>query len=223
MNPLNHRLVVVADAIDWLKETKDPGGRSFLGSLPDYSEFPHKSLEEWKDWFQSTANLILSKTSPEGVSLFFQSDIKHEGLWIDKAFLIQLAARDLGQHLLFHKIFCRFPPGTITFGRPSYSHLLAFSQTIKPDLRYSTADVVGDVGEKTWPRGMGIKAAISACEFVLRQTSTKTLVNPFCGEGSVLAAANYVGLHALGIERSPKRAEAARKLKINDEGTNWVF
>jgi hypothetical protein len=141
----NPREVICTDAIEWLQNYSASEGASFLGSLPDYSEFPTYTLEQWKSWFIDTARLILNKTSPEGVTIFFQSDIKHEGLWVDKGYLIQKAAELEGHNLLWHKIFCRAPVGTIMFGRPSYSHMLCFSRTVVPDLAKSTADVIGDM------------------------------------------------------------------------------
>ncbi len=216
------REVFTEDALVWLKNFTETSGYSFLGSLPDISEFPGYSLEQWKEWFQSTAELILSKTSPEGVTIFFQSDIRHENIWIDKAYLVQKAAEKMGHNLLFHKIFCRAEPGTIMFGRPAYSHMVCFSKTVIPDLAKSSPDVVPDLGDKTWVRGMGLEASIHASQYVLKQTTTRTLVNPFCGEGSVLAAANFVGLNAIGIERSVKRAEKARVLQVSKTGKTWA-
>lgn len=221
-NENNTRQVFCDDALPWLQAFDKTEGHSFLGSLPDISEFPGYSLEQWKDWFEATASLILRKTSPEGVTIFFQSDIKHEGLWVDKAFLIQKSAEKLGHKLLFHKIFCRAIPGTIMFGRPSYSHMIAFSKTVIPDVSKSTADVVPDLGEKTWVRGMGLEASLVAAQFIKKHTTTHTLVNPFCGEGSVLAAANFTGLNAIGIERSPKRAEKARSLSVSKDGKSFI-
>jgi hypothetical protein len=215
------REVFCDDAVAWLERYEDRGGTSFLGSLPDFSEFQTWTLGQWKEWFEATAALILTKTSPDGVSIFFQSDIKHEGLWVDKAFLVQKAAERLGHGLLFHKIFCRSAPGTVMFGRPAYSHMLAFSRTVVPDVARSTADVLPDLGAKTWVRGMGLEASLFAATFVRKHTATRTLVNPFCGEGSVLAAANHAGLNAVGIERSPKRAEKARHLRVAPGGKSW--
>ena len=216
------REVFCHDAIVWLQNYVEVEKCSFLGSLPDISEFPGFSLSEWKDWFETAAGLILSKTSSSGVSLFFQSDIKHQGLWVDKSFLIQKVAEKLGHNLLFHKIYCRAPVGTIMFGRPAYSHMLCFSKDVVPDLAKSTADVVPDLGDKTWVRGMGLEASLQACQFILKQTATRTLINPFCGEGSVLAAANFVGLNAIGIEKSPKRAQKARSLQVSANGASFV-
>ncbi len=59
-------------------------------------------------------------------------------------------------------------------------------------------------------------------KFVLEQTSSKTLVHPFCGQGSMLAVANDLGLSAIGIARSPKRAELARILIVNSEDKKFL-
>jgi hypothetical protein len=215
------REVICDDAIKWLQNYEDKGGVSFLGSLPDFSEFQSFTLEQWKEWFLDTASLILSRTSPEGVTIFFQSDIKHEGIWVDKGYIVSKAAEKLGHNLLWHKIFCRAQPGTIMFGRPAYSHMLCFSRKVVPDISKSTADVIPDLGEKTWVRGIGLEASLFAANFVKKHTTTKTLINPFCGEGSVIAAANFAGLNAVGIERSPKRAHKASLLQVSHDGKGF--
>lgn len=218
---MSQRTVHCTDALEWLKAQGVLSGCSMLASMPDISEFPAYSLNSWKEWFTGTAELILSKADPQGVTIFYQSDIKFDGHWVDKGFLCQKAAEKLGQELLWHKIVCRSPAGTVTFGRPSYSHMLCFSKNLKADPAKSTADVIGDIGDKTWQRGMGLEACLVAAKFVAAETSTRTLVNPFCGEGSMLAAANSIGLNAIGIERSPKRAEKARQLKLIIETKSW--
>lgn len=215
------REIHCADAIEWLKASPVLDGCSLIASMPDRSEFPKLSLAEWSEWFVDTAELILSRTPEDGVTLFFQSDIKVDGVWIDKAYLVQKAAERAGHALLWHKIFCRAEPGSVTYGRPAYSHLLCFSRGVRAEVSRSTADVVSDLGEKTWVRGMGLNACRVAARFVAEETQTRTLVNPFCGMGSVLAVANEIGLDAVGIERSPKRAEKAKLLKLTANGKDW--
>lgn len=217
------RTVHCDDAIEWLTNSPVLEGCSLVASMPDISEFPKFTLTEWKEWFISTAKLILSKTPDEGVCFFYQSDIKHENVWVDKAYLVQKAAEELGVELLWHKVVCRFPAGTITFGRPAYSHMLCFSKKLRPDLAKSTADVLPDIGDKTWERGMGLEACQVIAKFVATQTQTKTLVHPFCGEGGMLAVASSHGLDTIGIERSPKRAEKARRMQISADGKEWVL
>ncbi len=215
------RTVHATDAIAWLQAHPVQPGTSLIASLPDFSEFPGLSLAEWKTWFTDTARLILSKTPEAGVTLFFQSDIKFEGEWVNKAYLVSKAADQLGHATLFHKIFCRAAPGNTTFGKPAYSHLLAFSKSVRPDVSRSTPDVLESLGDKVWVRGMGFEACKVALEFVRTETQTHTIINPFCGQGSILAVANSLGFHAVGIEKSPKRAEHARKLQVDSKARGF--
>lgn len=207
------REVFCTDAIEWLAIDRDYTGCSFVASLPDISEFNLK-LDDWKEWFIQTATLILQATSVDGVAIFFQTDVKIDGRWIDKAYLVQKAAELVGSHQLFHKIMCRIPPGAEMKGRPAYSHLLCFSKKHIFDIGRNNADVFPAVGEKTWERGMGIDVSLMIAKLIKNQTNSHTVINPFCGEGSMLAAANYHGLNAIGIERSPKRADKANRLKV---------
>jgi hypothetical protein len=207
------REIFCEDAILWLQQNHDFAPASLVASLPDISEFTGYSVAKWKSWFEQTAELVFQKTSVNGVTIFYQSDIKREGAWVDKAYLCQKVAEKLGHELLWHKIICRNLPGSISFGRPSYSHILCFSKNLRLDMAKSTADVMPEMGEKTWERGMGAKATAMIAKFIAEQTETKLVINPFCGEGSMLLAANKWGLNAIGIERSPKRAATAKDLQ----------
>lgn len=209
------RTVFCDDALEWLKKSEIKPGTSVIASMPDISEFTGMPLEKWKEWFENTAELVLSKTWEDGVTIFYQSDIKYEGEWVDKAYLCQKMAEKLGHKLLWHKIICRVKPGYATFGRPAYSHILCFSKNFRiHDLTKSTPDVIPDIGDKTWERGMGLEACQMIAKFLSEQTNTKTLVHPFCGQGGMLAMANHYGLDAVGIERSPKRADLARIMQV---------
>jgi len=207
------RIVHCEDALKWLGSRGPQTGASFITSMPDYSEFPSFTLEQWKLWFMNAAALVLSGCPDDGVAIFFQTDIKVEGTWVDKAYLCQKAAEQTGHALLWHKLTCRAAPGRVTFGRPSYSHLLCFSKNIRADLERSTTDILPEAGEVTWTRGMGVQACITACRFVLSHTETRTVIDPFCGHGTVLAVANELGLDAIGVELSPKRAKKAQALQ----------
>ncbi|WP_342377800.1 site-specific DNA-methyltransferase [Myxococcus stipitatus] len=206
------RTVHCEDALTWLVAQPVLTGCSAVASLPDASEFPTLSLAEWKAWFIRAAALVMSRVPDDGVAIFYQTDVKDEGLWVDKGYLVSRAAEEAGLGMLWHKVVCRRAPGTVTFGRPAYSHMLCFSKGVRPDLAKSTADVLPDAGEVTWTRGMGVEACQLACRFILEQTSTRTVVDPFCGHGTALAVANAMGLRAVGVELSRKRARKARNL-----------
>jgi len=207
-----NRSVHHADAITWLSQNniKDC---SIVTSLPDISEFSKFSLDEWKSWFVKTATLVLSKSDPRGVVIFYQSDIKRDGVWIDKSYLCQKAAEESSAVLISHKIICRAPAGVDTNTKPGYSHLMCFSKQ-PMELKKNFADVLSDAGETTWTRGMGVEACKLACEFVLENTSTRTILDPFCGHGAVLAVANELGMDAIGIDHKLKYSKIAQELSV---------
>jgi hypothetical protein len=209
------RVVHCQDALAWLESQPVLSGCSIITSLPDRSEFPSLTLEQWKEWFVRAAALVLSRCPDDGVAIFYQTDLKTDGVWVDKSYLCQKAAEQAGHSLIWHKIVCRAPAGSITHGRPAYSHMLCFSRGVRADLARSTADVLPEAGDVTWTRGMGLQACLAACRYILKNTATRAVVDPFCGHGTALAAANSLGLDAIGVELGPKRARKARALKLD--------
>ncbi|HVY30755.1 MAG TPA: hypothetical protein VHB79_29550 [Polyangiaceae bacterium] len=208
------RVVVQAEARAWLRANPAQPTDAVVTSLPDISELPElgPGLSGWQNWFVETAGELLCWTAPGMPCLFFQSDVRHHGRWIDKSYLVQKAAEQAGATLVFHKIVCRHAPGTLTQGRASYSHLLALVRGAELIPRKPSADVLPDAGAMSWSRAMGARACEAACRFLLAETPARRVVDPFCGKGSVLAIANALGLDALGVELSAKRCRAARKL-----------
>lgn len=186
---------------------------SAVTSLPDVSEV-NMTLPAWRAWFLDAVQLVVACVPDDGAALFFQTDIKVEGHWIDKGSLVVRAVEDAGAHLLFHKVVCRRQPGQMTFGRPGYTHLIAASRGLRcPDIT-GLPDVVVDAGRLTWVRAMGVRAAAQAVAFARDHAGARAIFDPFCGVGTTLAVANTLGLDALGVEKSRKRAERARALAI---------
>ncbi len=210
-----NRFVHQTDAVAWLKANPLLRGQSIITSLPDSCEVPKLGFLGWRTWFIDAVKTCLDACPDDSAALFFQTDVKREGAWIDKSHLCQLGADAAGARLLWHKIVCRAPAGTITFGRPAYAHLLAFSRGLTANLDLSTADVIPRLGKMTWARAMGIEACVVACRFLLTGTTSRTVVDPFCGVGSALAVANALGMDAIGVELSRKRAEKARELRVH--------
>jgi hypothetical protein len=208
------RVVHHAEAVAWLRAHTPLSGASVVTSLPDVAELPGLEVPAWARWFEDTAALVMQAVPDEGVAVFFQSDVKHGGAWIDKGALVQRAADRVGTRLLFHKIVCRKPAGTVTFGRASYSHLLAYSRGARPRPERATADVLPDAGFMPGTKSMGAKACADACRFVQRETPTRTIVDPFCGYGTVLAVANALGLNAIGVDLSARMCRKARTLRL---------
>lgn len=209
------RAVHHADALAWLPAHAPLTGASVVTSLPDVSELPQLSFDEWRRWFEDAAALVMRAVPDDGVAIFFQSDIRHAGLWVDKGALVARAAANAGMGLLFHKIVCRKPPGTITFGRSSYAHLLAFARTLRPRAGHASPDVIADGGFKPGVKAMGAAACALACRFIREETPTRTVVDPFCGYGTVLAVANALGLDAVGVDLAARMCRRARTLQLD--------
>jgi hypothetical protein len=207
------RIVHHGDGLAFLA-TPLPADHAIVTSLPDHSEVPALGVDGWRTWFVDGVALACRQVADDAVAIFFQTDVKHDGRWIDKGYLVQRGAEQAGSHVLWHKIVCRVPPGTTTFGRPAYAHLIAVSRGLRLRAGASTPDVLPELGEMPWPRAMGVAACTAAAKFVLTATACRTIVDPFCGMGTMLAVANAHGLDAIGVELSRRRASRARKLAI---------
>jgi len=206
------RIVEQGDGVAWLARAALPPDLAIVTSLPDVSEMPELG-DGWAAWFVDVVALACRQLADAAVAIFYQTDIKRDGRWVDKGYLVQRGAEAAGSHLLWHKVVCRVPPGTITMGRPSYTHLLAFSRTLRLDPGRSTADVLPSTGAMSWSRAMGVAACEVAARFLIAETACRTVVDPFCGRGTMLAVANAHGLAAIGIERVARRVRKARALQ----------
>jgi hypothetical protein len=207
------REVHQADAIAWMQARGRIDGTCAVTSLPDVSEVG-MPLAAWRPWFLNAVRLVVESVPDESAALFFQSDIKVDGRWIDKGAMVVRAAEDAGAHVLFHKIICRRQPGLFSHGRPGFTHLIAVSRAMRcPDM-LPIPDIVTDAGPLTWVRAMGMRAAAQAVSFARDQVGARSVFDPFCGVGTVLAVANTLGMDAIGVELSRKRCEQARVLEL---------
>ncbi|MEC9049010.1 MAG: SAM-dependent methyltransferase [Planctomycetota bacterium] len=203
------RVVHEGCALEWLREHALPPDAAILTSLPNFDEFGHRDPLRWRAWFLDAAQLVLRSAARARACVFFQTDVKHDGAWIDKSFLLQLAGERAEARLLWHKIALRAPAGTRTNQRPGYGHLLCFSNVVSNDAANATPDVLERLGEQTWPRGMGADVAGASVRWLAEHAQASTIIAPFCGEGAALDAATARGLAAVGIERNPGRARRA--------------
>lgn len=199
----------------WLAAQVLPTDHAVVTSLPDLSELSPMTLPQWRAWFVQTAALICRQVAPGAVAVFYQTDIKHQGAWIDKGLLVARGAEEAASTMLFHRVVCRVPPGTTTCGRPAWAHLMAFSRDLRLAPGQSAPDVLPGTGAMPWPRAMGVDVCEHVASFLLKHTPCRVVVDPFCGHGTLLAVANRRGLDAIGVELSRKRAERARALELD--------
>jgi hypothetical protein len=205
-------LIVQADGLQWMAATAAPAHTSVVTSLPDISELSAMDLASWRAWFIAAARAVMRWVPESGSAIFYQSDIRHAGVWVDKSHLVQLAAEAEAAALVWHTIVCRRPPGTPSWGRASYSHMLCVTRGPIRAPAAPSVHVMPSAGASSWSRGMGMTACEEACRYLREQTETRTVVDPFCGRGSVLRVARESGFDVIGVEISAKRCRIARAL-----------
>ena len=165
--PMPSRTIIHSDALAWLRETPAPEGSSVVTSLPDVSEL-ELGFEAWRAWFIEATRQVAAWVPEQGVAIFYQSDIRRGSHWVDKGYLVMRGAEEAGATVLFHKIVCRRPAGTIAVGRPSYSHMIAVTRRAAGGAPLRPGpDVLPDAGEMPWSRAMGVTACRVACRFLI--------------------------------------------------------
>jgi hypothetical protein len=65
-----------------------------------------------------------------------------------------------------------------------------------------------------WPRAIGVDAAVLGVRFLRDVVNQTKVVDPFCGLGTILAAANALGLDAEGVDLSPQKCDRAARLTL---------
>mmetsp|Transcript_166913 Transcript_166913/g.530752 ORF Transcript_166913/g.530752 Transcript_166913/m.530752 type:complete len:343 (-) Transcript_166913:70-1098(-) len=196
-------------------------------------------MDGWEQWFQHIVQLVLRRLPKGSLAIFMQTDVKQlsrgggsvsqgsalggasgseEGRywrWVDKAHLALLAAEKVpGSRLLWHKIIFSgnlSGGGGRNSGVAGYSHYLCFTvgDELEPIDSFPFPDVLRK-GLTTWIAGSGAQSLEEVISY-LRVRGCKLVVDPFCGEGAVLAVANAYGMGALGVEISKKRAKLAQR------------
>ncbi len=212
--PRPRREVHRTDGVAWLARMALPADHSIVTSLPDVSELGGVDFATWRTWFVDTVALACRQLADQAVAIFYQTDIKRDGRWVDKSFLVQLGAEAAGSSLLWHKVVCRVTAGTVAFGRPAYAHMLCVSRERRVPAGRSTPDVLPALGTMTWARAMGTAACETAARFLVQNTDARVVVDPFCGVGTMLAVANAHGFDAVGCELSRRRASRAARLVL---------
>eukprot|EP01032_Pedospumella_encystans_P015450 gene15450-17670_t len=70
-------------------------------------------------------------------------------------------------------------------------------------------------GHMLWPKGIGLDSCFVGIMFLIDVANATGIIDPFAGQGTVLAMANSVGLPSIGVEISPKRCRKANNLEID--------
>lgn len=201
------RTILCADSLEWLR--KQP-----VGSLPnvvtgicDHDEMPDYTMEMYKTFFSEVAHQIFEKLHPGAYAIFIQTDRKWQRQWLDKSYTLTHIAREYKYKTVWHKIVLHRPVDSTHLQRPTYAHMLCFSdQTATTGA--ATPDVISP-GKKLYKNATPTNAAQVALEFVKRYSKISTVLDPFVGQGTIAAIGNSLGLDVIGIDIDPKQCELA--------------
>ena len=86
------RVVHQGDGIAFLERGPLPPDHAIITSLPDHSEVPALGVDGWRRWFVDTVALACRSVADDAVAVFYQTDVKHDGRWIDKGHLVLCGA-----------------------------------------------------------------------------------------------------------------------------------
>lgn len=202
-----NRLVLCEDAVEWLRNHPDSG--TVVTSPPDAGELG-MTLEDWRPWFRDVVRACFYAAG-EHPTVFYLSDRKSGGRVLSKAGDVLLQAEVYNLGLLWHKVVLRRPVGSVNLHRPGFDHLLAVGG---PECRpgKATPDVM-ERGKALWLHGMGVQPARVAVG--LAAAHGDTVIAPFCGQGTALAAADERGLRSVGIDNNPEMCSLAERAEIS--------
>lgn len=201
------REIICQDALKWLKSAKSVP--NVVTGICDLDEMPNYNMQQYLTFFKQITTQICNKLQPGCYAIFIQTDRKWQRQWIDKSYIISDIANKAGLKMIWHKIVLHRGVGATHLQRPTYAHMLCYSRDGTTGA--ATPDVI-DVGKKLYKNATPTSAANVALDFVKRYSKVKTVLDPFVGQGTIVALANQRGLDAIGIDIDPEQCEKARVL-----------
>eukprot|EP00292_Cryptomonas_paramecium_P008314 CAMPEP_0113672124 /NCGR_PEP_ID=MMETSP0038_2-20120614/6085_1 /TAXON_ID=2898 /ORGANISM="Cryptomonas paramecium" /LENGTH=289 /DNA_ID=CAMNT_0000588351 /DNA_START=223 /DNA_END=1092 /DNA_ORIENTATION=+ /assembly_acc=CAM_ASM_000170 len=139
--------------------------------------------------------------------------------WIDKSFLCAKAAEAEDCVLAWRKVVVKGATEAKNNARPSYTHLICFRKRGGEGPvgyhagRFLTPDIVPR-GIMVWPRAIGLDATMLGLRFLREVAGVTCVIDPFCGQGTIPAAANALGMKSIGVDLSPARCRLAKRLDL---------
>lgn len=208
---MSGRLVLCQDAVPWL--LSHPNAGPVVTSPPGAEMGP--DVPTWAAWFREALDACLVAAGEDHPAVFYVTDQKHAGALLSKAWMVFAAADRAGRAVLWHKIALRRDVGKTDIHRPTYCHVIAVGSPRCGSGFSVPGSAVPDViqgGARAYNNGMGIEAARLAVLYAGRFGTT--VLAPFCGHGTVLAAAEEKGLRSVGIDNDPAACRIAETLQL---------
>jgi hypothetical protein len=205
-----NRKILCENSLVWLKNQQDYSLPNVITGIPDIDEL-NVSIDKYFEFFDDITQLLMNKVKPDCYIIFIQTDRKYNKQWIDKSTLLNNIAKKNNIPLLWHKIVLNRPVNSTHIQRPTYSHFMCYSKTKGPGL--ATPDII-DGGKKLYKNATSLNAAVNAVKFILGNSNNDTILDPFVGQGTIVAVANEYNLNAIGIDINPEQCEKSKLLVI---------
>lgn len=199
--------IICADSLRWLPDECPPC--SIITSLPLEKE-TGIAQPVFDEWYRHALTLCMRACAPGCPCIIYQTDTRSDGQLFSKAGVILTAARSLGLRVLWHKIVLRRDVGKIDIRRPGFSHLIVVGDRRTPP-GAASPDVM-QRGQILYPNAMGLTPALFAVKFAAAYG--RTIVDPFCGRGTVPAIADALGHDAIGVDIDPEQCRHAEALSL---------
>lgn len=200
--------IIHSDGLQWCSDNPDTG--SVVTSVPDPQNALGDSHDDPWEFFDDCIRAAVRATAPDAPVVFRQTDRRSNGT-ISKAKRVFDVLDEYPQYrLLWHKIALQRDVGSMDLFRPTYAHVLAFGPDgVGPGER--TPDVIQG-GKKLYDDGIGFNTTETALAFAGQHSGT--IVDPFCGRGTIPVMADALGYTAIGVDLDPEQVEYARTLTL---------
>ena len=96
------RVIHHGDGVEWLRGSSLGPHDAIVTSLPDVSGLPQLGFDGWRDWFIDAAEQVCRAVHEDSMAVFYQTDIKREGRWIDKSLMVSVLTLWSGQMILLN-------------------------------------------------------------------------------------------------------------------------
>ena len=210
-------VILYADTNEVIDACPNKNFHHVFTSVPDISETEYKNLRDYTEFFEKMVARCLEKCKDEGYVIFYQTDSKVNGYWLNKAFMIYDVARISEVKLIFHKIVLRKEVGKTDRSSPTYSHLLCFSRKSKHGSKKHTFPDVLPVSKSINRHSTPEVVCNSVMNFIEANQPDDIpkhkhiIFDPFCGEGAILCEAKKRGYSIFGMEIDKDKVEACEK------------
>lgn len=202
----------------------------YVVGIPDSAEInPKPTLSEYIKLIIKFSKTIFESSSKDSIFFFLQTDKynKEPPMWIDKMYYISKIALEYGFYPFCKKIIIN-DFGETYSSRSQYTNLYGFSKIniniYKNNSEFMKQEIIYNAN-KTWINGFAINAVDLCVNFIKNNSkpSKYYIVDPFIGEGSLLAICDIYGINSIGIDIEKDKIEIAKKLVITESDLNKMI